>query len=395
MTSFSAMRSMITMISLGVALALSGCDPDCEKPHEEEPSQEDPVVRSEGAAMEVGAGVDATSAGAIAAIADSLVMVMSEEQAMTALGEEPDLYFTSFDRPCWDADRVDTGTLEIDFAGCADEGISGMATLTWDGDGHASLAFDDETFTFHGNDVDGAVEMDRLGLHPLELTVYTGAQTPLSVFSPATAKRGEVNMGGTLVVDRSGGAATLVATGTTAVFTNADDNEADDDEAPLAHNAFVVGGHSAQTAGEDPLTWTLPMDDCTRASGGTIVSESTLQMDEITIDLDHFVDTGIDHFLPTEIQVQDVVYDGEMRVEYTGGCGEREACFTANDIQATIPLDKAHIADVVAEVCGNWDEDCGQLLWLIDTFLPEVIQVDVQDHDFCDAAEAALDEIDG
>jgi len=382
---------MAAMVSLGGVLALFGCDPDCEKPNEEEPSAEDPVVRSEGAAMEVGAAADATTTVAVMAVADSLVMVMSEEQAMTALGEAPDLYTASFDRPCWEADRVDTGTLEIDFAGCAEDGITGLATLTWDGDGHASLAFDDETFAFHGNDVDGTVEMDRLGLHPLELSVYTGALAPLGVYSAAAAKRAEMGLAGTLVIDRSGGAATLVATGSTDVYSGADDDEADEDEVHFAHNAFVVGGASAQTAGEDPLTWTLPLDGCLRASSGTVVSESTLELDHVTLDLDHFVDTGIDRFLPTEIEVFDVMYDGTMEVVYSGGCGDREACFTANDLRATVPIDKDHITEVVAEVCAGWDEDCGQLLWLIDTFLPDVIQVDVQDHDFCEAAEQALD----
>ena len=393
-------RSLTTILTAASLVALAGCgEPAAPSPNDKDGDGKVTPADIEDSSVSLyteGAVDDASvdSEAAVALIGDAVAMTVSDERSMSMLEGAPELPPDIGYRACWDAERIDSSTLEIDFDPCVDHGIAGLVTVTWDGQGHATLAFDDDSFRLHGHDVDGTLHMDRESVHPLEMSVYTADDAPLGVYMADAARRVEISLEGTLTASRTRGEATLIALGETSIWDNADDDTADDEEVFLASNAFVIGGDSAENMGDDPLTWDMPFDECFRASEGTIVSESRVELDEVTIDLDDYVRTGDDAFLPTEFTVQDVVFDGQLSIEYTGECGQTEACFHANDIEATIPLDKENVIEVIGAACENWDRDCDEGLWLLEMFLPDTIHVDVEDHDFCTMAQEAVDEID-
>lgn len=386
-------RSLTVLLSAAALAAVAGCENDHEA---DEPSVHDTdgdgkvtpadienssvSLYSEGSLDET----DAACEAAVATVGQAAALAVADEMSMALLEGLPELPPDIGDRTCWDADRIDSSTVEIDFDGCADHGIAGLVTVTFDGEGHAALLLDDDSFTVNGHDVDGTLQMDRESLHPLQMSIYTADDDPLGVFMAEGARRAEVALEGTLVASRTDGEATLVALGSTDIWGNADDDEADDDETFLASNAFVIGSDSAENMGDDPLTWLLPFDECYRPSSGTLVSESRLEIDEVTIDLDEYIITDRDRYLPTEFTVSDVLFDGDLVVEYTGACGDSDACFHAHDIEATIPLDKENVIEVIGAVCADWDRDCDEGLWLLEMFLPDTIYVDIEDQEFCD-----------
>ncbi len=386
-------RSLTALLSAAAMAAMAGCDgtQEANLPSEHDTDGDGQVtpadIENSSVSLYTEGSLDDADAAceiAVAGVSQAVTLAVAEEMSLAMLEGIPELPPDLGDRTCWDADRMDSSTVEIDFDGCADHGIAGLVTVTFDGEGHASLELDDDTFAVDGHDVDGTLQMDRESLHPLQMSIYTADDDPLGVFMADDARRAEVAIGGTLIISRSDDAATLVAHGSTDVWDNADDDEADDDEIFMASNAFVIGGDSAETMGDDPLTWNLPFDDCYRPSAGTIVSESRLEIDEVTVDLDEYIITDRDRYLPAEFTVSDVLFDGDLVVQYTGACGDADACFHANDIEATIPLDKENVVETVAAICEDWDRDCDEALWLLEMFLPDTIYVDVEDQDFCD-----------
>ncbi len=351
-----------------MAFIASGCN---EQEQGEEPSATD--VEASEQALEIEGDLpeeDIEGEMAISGYASALLASVLPEPVLELLGIDAE----AGDDPCYTWGREGT-TVTVDFAACED--IDGTVSVTVAIGEPAVVTFGDE-FVINGKDVDGSILLDRESFNPFTYSV--SSDESILVLDTETEVTSELTFEGTLVIDRREGYATLVGQG---VVATSGGDEGD------TETSFYLGGTSADTVGDAPLTWMLPMEDCYCPTSGAMALESSYVINTVTIEIGGEY-LGEDYTYDLEVDIDDVEIQGTLTIELTGECGAFEACFTTTASSTGVTVTRAQVQAAADEL---WPDGVPRSVQAIIDGLPEEYSVEIPTEELCGAADISQQSI--